>query len=360
MKAALVHYWLVRRRGGELVLDALADLLPGADLVAHVADPALLTGPLAGRTVRQTFVHRLPFARTRYQMYLPLMPLALEMMDMSAYDVIVSSEAGPAKWVIKDPDAYHVCYCHSPLRYIWDQREIYLQKIPGLIRPLAHAYAGSLRQSDQLSAQRVDHFVANSSFVARRIQSYYRRDADIIHPPVDVDRFSVRDDVEDYYLFAGELRGYKGAAIAIEACNRLGRPLRIVGGGATDDLKRLAGPNVRFLGRLNDTAYAATLARCRALLFPGVEDFGIIPVEVMASGRPVIARGKGGAMDTVVHGETGLHYAGPSVDGLVQAIRAFEAEEAHFSPDTCRAQAKKFSRDVFNSRFAQILRDRPS
>ena len=358
MTSALVHYWLVRRRGGELVLDALAELMPGADLVSHVVDPALLQGPLAGRRVRETFIHRLPFARTRYPAYLPLMPLALEMMDMSGYDLIVSSEAGPAKWVIKDPDAYHVCYCHSPLRYIWDQRAIYMQKIPGFARPAANLYAAHLRQSDQLSAMRVDRFVANSRFVARRIESYYRRDADVVHPPVDVDRFAPRDDVDDYYLFAGELRGYKAAAVAIEACNQLNRKLYIVGGGAIDDLRRIAGPNIRFLGRLSDADYVATISRCRALLFPGIEDFGIIPVEVMAAGRPVIARAKGGAMDSVVHGETGIHYADPSVTGLMSAIREFEAVESGFSPVTCVAQARKFGRDVFRERFSAILSER--
>jgi glycosyltransferase involved in cell wall biosynthesis len=358
MTSAIVHYWLVRRRGGELVLDAIADLMPRADLISHVVDPMLLRGPLANRTVRETFIHSLPFAKTRYPAYLPLMPLALEMMDMSAYDLIVSSEAGPAKWVIKDPDAWHICYCHSPLRYIWDQRDIYLQKIPALARPVAHAYASHLRHSDQLSAMRVDRFVANSSFVARRIASYYRRDAEVIHPPVDVGRFHIRSDVEDYYLFAGELRGYKGAALAIEACNRLNRKLYIVGGGVTPDLCRLAGPTITFLGRLSDENYDLTLSRCRALLFPGVEDFGIIPVEVMAAGRPVIARGKGGAMDSVVHGETGIHFDDPSVEGLVSAMREFEAVEDSISPTACVDQARKFSREVFKSKFSKILAER--
>ena len=360
MKSALVHYWLVRRRGGELVLDALAELMPDADLVSHVVDPALLQGPLAGRRVRETFIHRLPLARSRYPAYLPLMPLALEMMDMSGYDLIVSSEAGPAKWVIKDPDAYHVCYCHSPLRYIWDQREIYFRKIPAPLRPLAQLYAGHLRHSDQLSAQRVDRFVANSAFVARRIRSYYRREADVIHPPVDVDAFRPTDDVGDYYLFAGELRGYKAAAVAIEACNRLKRPLRVVGGGVSADLLRLAGPTVTFLGRLSDADYKATIAGCRALLFPGVEDFGIVPVEVMASGRPVIARGKGGALETVAHGESGLHYQDPSVEGLERAILDFESEADSLTPAQCVAQARKFSRSVFLEKFAAILSSRPT
>ena len=355
MKAALVHYWLVRQRGGEQVLDAIAELLPGADLISHVVDPALLRGALANRRVRETFISRLPFAREKYPVYLPLMPAALESLDMSSYDLIVSSEAGPAKWVIKDPDAYHICYCHSPLRYIWDQRHIYLNKLPALLRPLAHAYAGSLRQSDQLSAMRVDQFVANSNFVARRIWSYYRREAVVIAPPVDVDRFYARDDVDDFYLFAGELRGYKGVATAIEACTRLNRRLKVVGGGDPGDLRRLAGPLVEFTGRLSNADYDEALGRCRALLFPGVEDFGIVPVEVMASGRPVIAFAKGGVLDTVVHEKTGLLYHDPSAEGLMSAIQAFESELDTFRPGACVAQARKFDRQTFLSAFKAQL-----
>jgi glycosyltransferase involved in cell wall biosynthesis len=355
MRTALVHYWLVHRRGGERVLDELASLLPGSDLVSHVIKSDLLTGPLENLSTRETFIHRLPLAQRRYQAYLPLMPLALELMDMSAYDLIVSSEAGPAKWVIKDPDAHHICYCHSPLRYIWDQRQIYMKKIPALLRPVAEVYASHLRRSDRLSSLGVDQFVANSHFVARRINSYYRRDAVVIAPPVDVDRFSPRDDVDDYYLYAGELRDYKGVAIAIEAANRLRRRLVIVGGGPSAALKRAAGPTVDFVGRVSDADYDRYLARCRALLFPGVEDFGIVPVEVMASGRPVIARGKGGILDTVQHGVTGLLYEDPSVDGLMKAILEFEQEDAAFKPSDCVAQAAKFSRTRFREAFSALL-----
>ena len=355
MKSALVHYWLVRRRGGEQVLDAISELLPDADLISHVVDPAMLQGPLSGRTVRETFIGRLPFARKRYPAYLPLMPIALESMDMSGYDLIVSSEAGPAKWVIKDPDAHHICYCHSPLRYIWDQRHIYMRKIPAPLRPLAHAYAGSLRHSDQLSSMRVDQFVANSSFVAKRIWSYYRREADVIPPPVDIDRFKVSDTVDDYYLFAGELRGYKGADVAIEACNRLKRRLKIVGSGDPGPLRQAAGPLVEFTGRLSNADYDKALSHCRALLFPGVEDFGIIPVEVMASGRPVIAFAKGGILDTVKDQETGILYKDPSVEGLMGAMVSFEAELDAFSSDRCVKQASNFSSKRFKDSFRALL-----
>ncbi len=355
MKSALVHYWLVNRRGGEHVLDALGEILPDADLISHVIDEKLLVGPLAGRQTRQTFIHKLPFARRRYAAYLPLMPIALEVLDMSEYGLIISSESGPAKWVIKDPDAHHICYVHTPLRYIWDQRKVYQKKIPRILHPIAELYSSHLRKSDQHSSLGVDQFVANSSFVARRIESYYRRDSVVIHPPVHTEQFSIRPDVDDYYVFAGELRGYKCADVAIEACNRLKRRLKIIGSGASTDLVRSAGPLVEFLGRLPDDAYRTTLARARALLFPGVEDFGIIPVEAMASGRPVIARGKGGAMDTVVHGETGILYDEPTVEGLMAAILTYEAEERNFRPELCRQQSQRFDHATFIEKFSKLL-----
>ena len=354
MQTALVHYWLVQRRGGEHVLDAMAELLPSADLISHVVDPNLLSGPLAGCTVRRTFISKLPLASTRYPLYLPLMPLALEMMDMSRYGLIVSSEAGPAKWVVPNPDTYHLCYCHSPLRYIWDQKNAYLSRFPGPLRLAAEAYASHLRGADIRSANGVDAFVANSSFVARRIWKFYRREAEVVHPPVNVDKFSVSEP-EDFYLLAGAIRGYKGADISVRACAELGRPLVVVGSGNTAQLQRLAGPKAKFLGRVDDATFHNLLSRCRALLFPGVEDFGIVPVEAMASGRPVIAYGKGGALDSIVHGESGILYNDPSVEGLKRAILQFESEEASFKPAACLAQATKFRPEVFKIRFAQQI-----
>jgi glycosyltransferase involved in cell wall biosynthesis len=220
---------------------------------------------------------------------------------------------------------------------------------------MAELYASHLRKSDQHSSLGVDQFVANSSFVARRIKSYYRRDSIVIHPPVHTEQFSIRPDIDDYYVFAGELRGYKCANVAIEACNRLKRRLKIIGSGASADLVRSAGPLVEFLGRLPDDAYRTTLARARALLFPGVEDFGIIPVEAMASGRPVIARGKGGAMDTVVHGETGILYDEPTVEGLMAGMLAYEAEERSFRPELCRQQSQRFDHATFTEKFSKLL-----
>jgi glycosyltransferase involved in cell wall biosynthesis len=354
LKTALVHYWLVNRRGGESVLEAIGRLTPQADLYAHVIDPAVPFGSLTRMAATQTFVGRLPGARRFYQAYLGLMPTALEALDMSTYDLIISSEAGPAKWVLPAPGAVHICYCHSPMRYIWDQRFTYFEKLPQPLRPLAHLAAHGLRQSDVLSSFRVTHFVANSTFVAKRIAQFYRRDADIIHPPVDVEAFT-SGVAEDFYLCAGEIRHYKRLDLAIEACNRLGRRLVIAGSGHPGTLSSLAGSNVVFTGKLPTSELRSLMQRCRALLFPGVEDFGIVPVEVMASGRPVIAYGYGGALDTVEPGVSGVFFEHQTVDHLIDAILEFERAETRLSPQACQRSAQRFSRGMFERKLADLI-----
>jgi glycosyltransferase involved in cell wall biosynthesis len=354
-KVALVHYWIVGQRGGEAVLDALAGLFPSAALFAHVIRENVLTPNLRRLERSTTFISRMPFAEQLYRLYLPLMPLALEALDVNDYDLIISSEAGPAKWIIPRPDAVHICYCHSPLRYIWDQRGIYEKNIPALLRPLGLFYGSHLRKSDALSSLRVDHFVANSNYVAARINKYYRRDSYVVHPPVRLDFFNAEAAPEDFYLIAGEIRGYKKIDHAIRACIKLNRKLVVIGGGEDGKLRAIASPLIDFRGRVSSEELRDTLSRCRALLFPGVEDFGIVPVEAMASGRPVIAYGHGGAVDTVVHGETGILYNDPSVEGLVDAMRLFERNEQSFSPRVCVEHAQKFSPQKFRDNMLSIV-----
>jgi glycosyltransferase involved in cell wall biosynthesis len=352
-KTALVHYWLVRRRGGEAVLEAIGRLFPDADLIANVIDEQSLFGSLAEMPRRTTFVNSLPASRKIYPLYMPLMPAALEAMDMGAYDLIISSEAGPAKWVIPSPDAKHICYCHSPMRYIWDQRHGYFSKLPAPARPLAHWAAGKLRTADVLSSFRVSQFVANSNFVARRIEQYYRRDVEVIHPPVDVETFEAGE-AEDFYLCAGQVVSYKRVDIAVQACTALGRRLVIAGGGNLDGLRKIAGPTVTFLEDVDTPTMRSLMRRCRALLYPGLEDFGIVPVEVMASGRPVIAFGKGGALDSVIPESSGLLVKEQSAEAFKTAILAFEAEEGAFSTSACQAAAARFSRSVFERKFLDL------
>lgn len=351
-RVAIIHYWLVGMRGGERVLEALCRMFPQADLYTHVADPKKLSSVLTRHKIIETRIGRLPFAKRLYQKYLPLMPRALEELDLSGYDLIISSEAGPAKGVIAPPYAPHLCYCHSPMRYVWDQYHAYHGGAGPLTRAVMPYVAHRLRQWDVTSAQRVDGFVANSHFVAQRIKKYWRREADIVAPPVAVEQFATLpiSAQGDFYLWAGELAPYKRPDIAIDAFKKMDKPLVVIGGpeARVKALSSGAGRQTTFLGQVPFDVMKDHMARCRALIFPGEEDFGIVPVEVMASGRPIIAYGRGGILDTVLNGETGRLFHTQTADGLAEAVMAFEAScLAHNGPDTCVAQAARFSETVF-------------
>ncbi|MEJ6477794.1 MAG: glycosyltransferase [Octadecabacter sp.] len=300
MRVAIVHYWLVGMRGGEKVIEEMCKIFPEADLFTHVAIPENLSPRLRSHSITESFIARLPGGRRHYQKYLPLMTRALEGFDLTGYDLVISSEAGPAKGVITDPDCLHVSYVHSPMRYIWDQYWAYQAQAGRLARLAMPLFAPSLRQWDMASAARVDHIIANSEFVARRISKAWGRKSTVIHPPVDVAAFApsrMPDPAapNSPYLFASELVSYKRPDLVVDACTRLGRPLVVIGDGpARADLERRAGPTVTFLGHVDFKTLKANYRNCRALVFPGIEDFGIVPLEVMMSGRPVIAFGKGG------------------------------------------------------------------
>lgn len=355
MKVALVHYWLVNMGGGEKVLEALCRLYPQADIFTHVLDRDRLLPEFRRHDIRTTFIDRLPASRRLYKKYLPLMPHALELLDLTDYDLVISSESGPAKGVITRPDSLHVCYCHTPMRYLWDNWPAYMRSTGRLSRLAMRLMLPSLRQWDSLSAQRVDHFVANSRHVARRIRKYWRREAAVVHPPVDTQAFTPRRTPGgEHYLCFGRLASYKRVDLAVEVCTRLDRPLVVVGDGEMlPRLKAKAGPSVRFTGRLDDTAVRELMARSRALLFPGEEDFGIIPVEAMSAGVPVIAYGRGGATETVIDGETGLLFAEQSAESLAAALRRFEQCEMDFDPSRLHAHAENFSRERFLSGFRE-------
>lgn len=348
MKVAIVHYWLDTMRGGEKVVEAMLDLFPQADIYTHLVVPERISPKLRQRPISTTFIQRLPFAKRLLPYYLPLMPLALEQLDLTGYDLVISSESGPAKGIVTRPDAIHICYCHSPMRYIWDQYAVYRESMGPVSRLLMPVVAHYLRQWDVQSAARVDHFVANSNAVAQRIRKYYRRDAHVIHPPVAVDDFDPGHSPGDFYLFVGQLFAYKRADLAVAACTQMNRKLIVIGEGEEEKrLRAMAGPNVSFLGRASDQVLRDHYANCRALLFPGLEDFGIVPVEAMASGRPVIAYRAGGALDTVIDGQTGIFFDQPSVDSLIGAIEAYEARSDAFPAETLRAHAETFAPEKF-------------
>ncbi len=352
MKTAIVHYWLIGMRGGERVLEEMSKLYPDADIFTHVYDPARVSAQLKQHSITESFVGRLPFARRHYQKYLGFMPRALEQLDLSSYDLILSSESGPAKGIVPSPGARHICYCHSPMRYIWDEYHTYTEHMDPVSRFVFSRIAHKMRLWDVVSAARVDAFIANSSFTASRIERYYRRPADIVHPPVDMARFKPRSDVGDFFLFASQLVPYKKADLAIEAFRHIEAPLYVVGDGSERArLEKTAPPNVTFLGRVSDERLEELFARCRALIFPGQEDFGIVPLEVMASGRPVIAFGGGGALDTVVPEKTGLLFETQTPAALTSAVHRFQRIETRFDPDTLVRHAASFSQERFRNAF---------
>jgi glycosyltransferase involved in cell wall biosynthesis len=356
MRVAIVHYWLVSMRGGEKVVEALCRMFPEADIFTHVYDPEKVSETIRRHRIFTTFINSLPRARRYYKHYLPLMPLALEQIDLRGYDLIISSESGPAKGIIPPPGAVHLCYCHSPMRYIWNMFHDYRERTGWLRRVMMPPLCHYLRIWDATASMRVDLFIANSATVAARIEKYFRRDAAVIHPPVNVELFESvpPSEVEDYYLMAGELVAYKRPELAVEAFNALGRRLIVIGGGEMlAEIRERAGPTVTVMGQQPFGVLRHHYARCRALVFPGEEDFGIVPVEVMASGRPVIAFGRGGATESVVAGVSGLFFGEQTVPAIEQAVHDFE--RMHFDPAAIKAQASKFNTARFLTEFTAAV-----
>src|SRR5579864_1767502 len=321
MRAAIVHYWLLNMRGGEKVVEALCALLPGADIFTLFYDPDRISPAIRSRHVRSSFLQ--PF-RKHYRALLPLMPMALESFDLRGYDLVVSSESGPAKGVITSSTTRHVCYCETPMRYLWDLYPAYRNEWvhSRLKRAMMTPLSNYLRLWDYASAARVDTFVANSANVQRRIWKTYRRESLVVFPPVAVEKFYWKPP-EDYYLIVSELVAYKRLDMAVRVFAQNGRKLRVVGDGPEfRPLRRMAGGNIEFCGRVSDEQLYELYARCRAFLMPGEEDFGITPVEALASGKPVIALGRGGALETVPLTEPlgGLLYNDATEDSLREAI----------------------------------------
>src|SRR5436190_2032469 len=348
MKVAIIHYWLVGMRGGEKVIEALCEMYPQADIFTHVYDPEMMSDRIRRHRVIPTYINALPRATRMYKTYLPLMPLALEQLDLRGYDLIISSESGPAKGIIAPAEALHVCYCHTPMRYIWNMYHDYRDSAGRLARLMMPPLTHYLRMWDVTSAARVDSFVANSATVARRIRRYYGADAAVIHPPVDTDAFSIAapSELDDYYLMAGELVSYKRPDLAVRAFNDMKLKLVVIGGGEMlDEIRRLAGPTVTVMGSQPFEVLNQHYARCRALIFPGEEDFGMVPVEAMASGRPVVAFGRGGAVETVVEGLSGVFFGEQTVEAISSAVKALASLE--IDPHKIAEHAQQFGREQF-------------
>ena len=357
MRAAIVHYWLLNRRGGEKVLEAICRLLPDADVFTLFCDPAALSPGLRRRRIVTSFLNPL---RGSYRSLLPLMPMALESFDLRGYDLIVSSESGPAKGVIAPSSARHVCYCHTPMRYLWDLYPAYRKEWTSsrLKRAAMAPLTNYLRLWDFASAARVDRFVANSRNVQTRIWKTYRREADVVYPPVDAGGFYWRQPA-GYFLIVSELVPYKRIDMAVRVFAKSGQRLVVAGGGPEyRRLKSMAAPNVEFTGRVPQDDLRELYSRCRALLLPGEEDFGITPVEALASGKPVIALGRGGVLESVPE-FGGVFYDEPEEAELIAALERFERLETRFSPLQLQRSAQRFSPQEFARRMGAMLKDTP-
>lgn len=354
-KIALVHDYFIQMGGAERVAAAMHDSFPTAPIYTTVALPHRLPKELRGADIRTSAMQLLPGIEQRFRQYFMLYPFAVEHFDLSAFDLIFSSSSGYAKGVRRRSNAIHVCYCHTPMRWAWRYEDYVARENFGRVtRSLLPLSLWGLRKWDLRAAQQPNYYIANSRLVAKRIKEIYGREAFVIPPPIEVDRFQMSSVVDDYYLVLSRLVPYKRIDLAIEACNRLGRRLVIIGDGPDRArLEKLAGPQTQFLGRQSDSQVNHYASRCRALLFTGEEDFGMVPLEVNAAGRPVIAFRGGGAMETVVDGITGVFFDQATSASLEAAIEDFESRSWH--QQSLRKHAEKFDRSVFTFRILQFL-----
>jgi glycosyltransferase involved in cell wall biosynthesis len=359
LKVALVHDYLNQYGGAERVLEELHSLFPSAPVYTSMYWPEKMSATIRGLDVRTSFMQKLPLVTRNHQPFLLLYPLAFESFDLTGFDVVISNSSAFCKGVVTSPGTLHICYCLTPMRWVWNYHAyVEREKLGMLARLVLPAAISQLRSWDVATAQNVDRFLAISRTVAARIRKYYRRDASVIYPPVNCDAFALpASRVDNYYLIVSRLIPYKRIDLAVDAFTRLGLPLKIVGSGGRDlpALRSRAGKNVEFVGRVSDVELKQLYANCRGLVFPGEEDFGIAPLEANASGRPVIAYAGGGALDTVIDGRTGTLFPQQKVDSLIDAVRRTEA--IAWDSDQLRAHARKFDREVFRQQMQQFVAD---
>ncbi len=355
MRVALVHDWLVTSGGAERVLEAFTEMFPDAPIFTGVVDLKRLSFGLQSKEIIPSFVQKLPWSKRWYNRYLPFLTYAFEQFDFSSYDLVISSSAAVAKGIITSPDTTHVAYVHTPMRYAWDMYHEYRKKeARGMTKVLMGPVFHYMRMWDRLSADRPDVLVANSHFVQRRIWKHYHRPSEVVYPPVGITRFCLNRNPGSYYLVLSRLVSYKRVDLAILAAKRMGIKLVVAGEGPESArLRQLAGPWVEFVGPVADDAATSLIENARGLIFPGEEDFGIVPVEMQAAGHPVIAYGRGGVLDTVIDGQTGVLFERQEVDAVIDAIR--RAEELSWNPEAIRSHAESFSPEIFRENMTRII-----
>jgi glycosyltransferase involved in cell wall biosynthesis len=354
-RLALVHDWLNQIGGAEDVLENLVRMFPAAPIYTAMYWRDGMPRAYRDWDIRTTWMDHLPGIYRHHQPYLPLYPMAFSRLDLSDYDVVLSNKSGFCHGV-RTGDAVHICYCLAPTRYVWDFEAYAVREaLPGALKAALRPLIAALRRWDYRAAQRVDHFVAISREIQDRIRRFYRRESSLIHPPVDTHRFQPSRECDDYYLVVSRLVPYKRIDLAVQAFNRLERPLMIAGDGRDREaLEALAGPTVTFLGYVPNEELPALFARCRAYVLPGREDFSIAPVQAQAAGRPVIAYGAGGALDTVIAGQTGAFFHQQTPEALMEAVRAFDPQT--IDPDACCANARRFAVTVFEDKLSRFVR----
>ena len=349
MKVAIIHDWLVTNAGAEKVLSALLELYPQADIFALVdfLDPADRQAVLGGRYAKSSFIQKLPFANPHFRNYLPLFPLAIESLDLRGYDLLISSSWAVAKGIKKDPTQLHISYCYTPIRYAWDLYEEYTANLSQPKKFFVQQSLRYIRHFDRKTLPRVNHFIADSDFVAQRIQKTYQREATTIYPPVDVDRFVLKESKEDFYLTASRLVPYKKTRLIVEAFNAMPQKRLVVIGDGEEfaALRAIAQPNITLLGYQEEASLIDHMQRSKAFVYAAVEDFGIVPIEAMACGTPVIALNQGGTAETVVDGLNGLHFQEQSADAIVDALHRFEQME--FDPKVVAASVAHYAKERF-------------
>jgi glycosyltransferase involved in cell wall biosynthesis len=356
MRIALVHDYLVQYGGAERVLEAFCELFPEAPIHTLVYSKKLMHGNFDGKDIRTSFLQKIPFAIGSHRIFPPLMPFAIEQFDFSEYDVVLSDSSSFAKGIVTGPETLHICYMHTPMRFAWDDCQKYTQDFyfPGYIKKIVPYLMNYIRVWDRLSAERPDRLIANSNFISRRIKKYYRRNSLVIHPPVDTRRFYITPKKGDYFLLAGRHMTYKRFDIVISAFNKLDSKLKIIGWGPeTEKLKKMAGPNVEFLGRVSNDDLSKHFSRARAFIFPQEEDFGITAIEAMASGTPLIAYRGGDIPEHMEEGRTGLLFDSQTPEDIIASVQKFK--DSDYDPAYIREQTLKFDKSLFKSKIKEYI-----